>query len=439
VSIRRFSTFLTHYLRARFFAYLGGEALRRYQDRRARKIVAYAIEHSPFYRRRFAGLPLENWRDFPPITKTEMMAGFDDFTTCDVRLEEAMSLALASETSGDHKATLRGLTVGLSSGTSGHRGLFVVDDGERAGWAGTLLSRILPPFRIRGFKACLFLRAGSRLYESARSPLLTLRYYDLMTPLPDAIQSLNRLRPHIVVAPPSLLSMFASEQIVGRLDIAPLRVISVAEVLDPEDERHISAAFGLPVHQIYQCTEGLLAATCSHGALHVMEDVVALQYERVDPDNEDRVTPIVTDLWRRTQPILRYRLNDILVLDHTPCPCGSAFQKLKRIEGRQDDLFYFERNDGAVRTFFPDVIRRMILLASDDVRDYEIVQEGAGRIRFHIEPSGDKPFGAIEEAVRLSAVKILDRYSCRAAQIEVVRGLPPRLPSAKRRRVRRIG
>ena len=438
MSIRRLSTFVAHYLRARFCAGLSGDALRDYQDRRARKMVAYAIEHSPFYRRRFAGLRLENWRDFPPITKIEMMTEFDGFTTRGVRLEEAMTFALASETSGDHQATLRGLTVGLSSGTSGHRGLFVVNDSERAAWAGTLLSRILPPFRIPGFRACLFLRAGSRLYESTRSPLLTLRYYDLMTPLDDAVQSLNRFRPHILVAPPSLLSMFASEKIAGRLGIGPLRVISVAEVLDPEDERHISAAFGLPVHQIYQCTEGLLAATCSRAALHVMEDVVALQYEPVDPDNRDRVTPIVTDLWRRTQPILRYRLNDILILDPTPCPCGSAFQRILRIEGRQDDLFYFEHNDGSLRTFFPDVMRRMVLLASDDIRDYEIVQEGRGRVRFHIEASSDKPFAPIEEAVRLSAVKTLDRYSCHAAEIEVVRGLPPRLPNQKRRRVRRV-
>jgi len=438
VSIGRFSTFLTHYLRARFFANLRGEALRAYQDRHARLVIAHAIEHSSFYRRRFARLPLESWRELPPITKTEMMTEFDDFTTCGVRLEEAMSLALASEASGDHQATLRGLTVGLSSGTSGHRGLFVVNDRERAAWAGTLLSRILPPFRFRGFKACLFLRAGSRLYESARSPFLSLRYYDLMTPLDDAVQSLNRFKPDLLVAPPSLLSMFASEQIAGRLAIGPLRVISVAEVLDPEDERHVSAAFGLPVHQIYQCTEGLLAASCSHAALHVMEDVVALQYELVDPDNRDRVTPIVTDLWRQTQPIIRHRLNDILVLDHTPCPCGSAFQKILRIEGRQDDLFYFERSGGAMRTFFPDVMRRMILLTSADVTDYEIVQEGAGRVRFHVETSSDKPFAAIQEAVRLSAMKVLDHYSCHATEIEVVRGLPPRLPSVKRRRVHRI-
>ena len=99
MSIGRFATFLTHYLRARLFANLSGEALREYQDRRAGRVIAHAIEHSPFYRRRFSGLRLENWRDFPPIIKTEMMTEFDDFTTCGVRLEEAMSLALASETS----------------------------------------------------------------------------------------------------------------------------------------------------------------------------------------------------------------------------------------------------------------------------------------------------------------------------------------------------
>ena len=53
-------------------------------------------------------------------------------------------------------------------------------------------------------------------------------------------------------------------------------------------------------------------------------------------------------------------------------------------------------------------------------------------------PGDPKPFAAIEEAVCLSAVKTLAHYSCHAAKIEVVRGLPPRLPKAKKRRVHRI-
>src|ERR1035438_10730057 len=92
---------------------------------------------SPFYARHFRGLDLNRWREFPAIDKSVMMSQFDEFTTRGVKREEAMKLALAAESSRDYQPSLGELTVGLSSVTSGHRGLFVVDPWERASWAGS--------------------------------------------------------------------------------------------------------------------------------------------------------------------------------------------------------------------------------------------------------------------------------------------------------------
>src|SRR5207245_10447167 len=102
--------------------------------------------------------------------------------------------------------------------------------------------------------------------------------------------------------------------------------------------------FNAPVHQIYQCTEGLLAVSCEQGSLHIQEDGVALQFEPLpgsDSEDEGRVMPIVTDLWRGTQPIIRYRLHDVLQLDPQPSPCGSPFQVIRALEGRCDDICSF--------------------------------------------------------------------------------------------------
>ena len=143
--------------------------------------------------------------------------------------------------------------------------------------------------------------------------MIDLHYFDLMTPVPAAVAALNRYQPQIVVAPPSLLGFLADEHAAGSLRIRPDRLISVAEVLEPQDRARLVATFQAPVHEIYQCTEGILAASCAHGSLHVQEDIVALQFEPLTPSPaHPRFTPIVTDLWRRTQPIIRYRLNDVL-------------------------------------------------------------------------------------------------------------------------------
>ncbi|MCW5849442.1 MAG: adenylate cyclase, partial [Anaerolineae bacterium] len=137
-------TLARHFLSAKWReATLRDAALARYQDRRARRMAAWAAAHSPFYRAHWAGHDLDDWQTLPTVDKALMMAHFDQFNTRDVRLDDALAVALAAERSRDFAPLLGDLTVGLSSGTSGHRGLFLVSAEERAGWAGAIMARAL--------------------------------------------------------------------------------------------------------------------------------------------------------------------------------------------------------------------------------------------------------------------------------------------------------
>ena len=72
----------------------------------------------------------------------------------------------------------------------------------------------------------------------------------------------------------------------------------------------------------------MLAQSCKAGRLHINEDIAIV--EIVD-ENDQPVPPgtpghiIVTDLVKRSTPIIRYRLNDIVTIDPdpNPCSCGS--------------------------------------------------------------------------------------------------------------------
>ena len=102
-------TFLQSYLSARWrFTHLRGDGLRRYQDRRAERIVAYARKHSPFHREQLADVT-EHGRQAATIDKAAMMANFDTYTTCGLRLDEAMAIALQAETAGRTGAELEGV------------------------------------------------------------------------------------------------------------------------------------------------------------------------------------------------------------------------------------------------------------------------------------------------------------------------------------------
>ncbi len=369
------------------------------------------------------------------------MANFSQLNTVGIEKESALQTALQAERSRDFTPTLQSatgkrFTVGLSSGTSGNRGLFLVGEQEQAGWSGVILARALPNWRdlLRRppLRVAFFLRANSNLYQSTDKRGIQFRYFDLMTPLAQAERALTDFQPQVVIAPPSLLALLAKAQQVGTLRIQPERLISVAEVLEPQDQAHLQTAFQCVVHQIYQCTEGLLAVSCPQGSLHWQADLVAVQWQAL---GQGRFSPIITDLWRTTQPIIRYRLNDVIQLSTSVCSCGNDWQVLQAIEGRSDDICYFADESGEWRVVFPDVIRRMVLLADAPVLEYQAVQSERGQLRLAVQVAEGADFGVVERTLQESVLRELARYRCVVARLEVVEGIAPVPAGVKRRRV----
>jgi len=425
---------VTAYVAARWrAATLHGPRLTEWQQRRAITLVDSVRRASPFYRELWAGLPDDAWRAFPTVDKLAMMASFDRFTTTGITREMAMSVALDAEQRRDFSASIEGHTVGLSSGTSGHRGLFLVSPQEQTRWAGTILARAIPDLRPR-HRVAFFLRANSRLYERTASAV-QFRFFDLMEPLAAVIAALNAFQPRLIVGPPSLLGQLADAVAQGTLRVRPTRLVSVAEVLEPHDRARIEAAFQAAVGEVYQCTEGLVAVTCSTGSLHVQEDVLVLQTEPLVTADGSRVTPVLTDLWRHTQPIIRYRLGDVLRLEPRGCACGSTWRRIGAIEGRQDDLCWFAQSSGALRVVFPDALRRMVLLATDGIVEYRIEQHALSALHLQIDVEAGQDFAAVARQLRATIASELLHYDCEDVAVTIEQGVPPRQPGVKRRRV----
>ncbi|QDH21003.1 F390 synthetase-related protein [Saccharibacillus brassicae] len=361
------------------------DALERWREPRILRHLDRVRAASPFYRELWQGLDTRDWRRFPEIDKKAMMEHFDTLNTAGVRREEAMELALEGERTRDFTPEIGGLTIGLSSGTSGSRGLFLVSRRERLAWTGTILQRVLPGPLLQGHRIAFFLRADSNLYGSVRSRRVAFEFYDLLHPLERHVERLNAQRPSVLAAPPSMLRLLAGEVRSGRLRIAPGHLVSMAEVLDPLDRRMIEESFGLRIHQVYQCTEGFLGASCSHGTLHLNEDVVHIEKEYVDAERKTFV-PIVTDFVRFSQPIVRYRLGDLLTESPVSCACGSPFTAIERIEGRSDDLFVLPAANGTgFVTLFPDYVSRAIIGASERVEAYRAVLHAPDRLEIELD------------------------------------------------------
>lgn len=394
-----------------------------YKGRKQKKLFDF-LQNSHYYRE-INGKQIE---DFPVINKEIFMKNFDRINTVGITSKDAFELAFKAETERDFSPMMHGVTIGLSTGTSGNRGIFLADEQERALWVASVLDRVIGfPFKKK--KVAFFLRSNSNLYESVKSGRLQFNYFDITKEIESHIDRLNEIQPHILVAQPSLLMLLAEKIKQGALQIKPSKIISVAEVLSPEDRDYMTQLFNQPIHQVYQCTEGFLAASCSHGTLHFNEDLLLIEKKYVD-DDKQRFHPVITDYYRRSQPIIRYELNDLIVLKPS-CECGSKMMAIEMIEGRSDDILKFTTDEGKEVRIFPDFFRRAVVMADEHIIDYAIVQRKSTQLMLYIHASDHTSYDLAKNAV----LELLQTYNVTNLDIQKL-DQDPHIHGYKRRRVK---
>ena len=387
-------TFLKIFIQTRWLHnFKSREALENYQKKQLAAYMDFLKRESPYFKN---GVP----HDFDHMDKAFMMTHFNVLNTQGVDRDEALALAIESEKTRNFTELKGEIAVGLSSGTSGHRGLFITTEKERSMWAAAILAKMLPKGHLFGHRIAFFLRADNELYQTINTALIRLEYFDIFKNTDEHIERLNNYQPTIVVAPASMLIELSKRLKAGELRIQPQKIVSVAEILEDSDRERIAEAFSLPViDQVYQATEGFLACTCSAGNLHLNEDIIFVEKHYLD---DRRFYPVITDFKRSSQPVYRYQLNDILVENPVPCLCGSHYTRIDKVEGRSDDIFYFDGQDGGQVTIYPDFIRRCILFV-ENVGDYQVKQHSEKLVEVCLSRRDEQLETAITEQFRLLA------------------------------------
>ncbi len=369
-----------YFCRTRWFLNFKNQAkLQLWQTKNLNSFIKNTIRKTEYYQ----SLSIEKFVDLPYMDKSTMMENFSARNTLGIELEQALSVAKNAEQSRNFKPTINDITVGMSSGTSGKPGVFLVSKQERLKWAGILLAKTLPTVLLQQIllpwraplRIAFFLRANSNLYDTLNSRRIDFQFFDLLAGLEKSIVPLNAQQPHALVAPATVLRHLALAKINGSLTINPIHIVNVAEVLEATDGELIMRAFGVFPHQIYQATEGFLAYSCELGTLHLNETHLLIEKEWLD-EKSGRFQPVITDFSRTTQLIVRYKLNDILQVAEKSCLCGRAETTLAAIEGRADEVLWLTEMDGqALKPVYPDLIRRVMVLVEPELDEYSIVQK----------------------------------------------------------------
>jgi phenylacetate-CoA ligase len=326
-----------------------------------RELVRHAITASSWHRERFVGVDPDqldemSLRELPPMTKSELMANFDQIVT-----DHRLSLDLVNEhletvTTGSY--LLDQYTAITSGGSTGERGVFVYD---RDGWASFWLSAFRyqlitkwadpelssRPVVIAWVAAAHFTHATAALSRTFASPEFVSVRFPVTLATENMVAGLNVAQPDFLVAYPSALHVLSVEARAGRLRIAPHQVLSCSEPLLPEIRAAAEEAWGVRVGNIWGMSEGGCAGIpCDQGRMHLGEDLVIV--EPVDEQGRpvapgERAAKVyLTNLFNPVLPLIRYEITDEVTILTEPCPCGSAHRCVADIQGRLDDVFVYD-------------------------------------------------------------------------------------------------
>jgi putative adenylate-forming enzyme len=357
-----------------------------YQEKAVLFLLQLVRQDSPFYSEFYAGQTIRNLDDFsqlPTINKTVMMEQFDRLNTAGLHLDDVMAYALEKEMNHDYLGYFQDQFVaGLSSGTSGNKGIYLTDRSMTRRLPGVFLARGGVSLADLPLRILFILRVFSQGFADINAPLIKLSYLSSMTEAEEIIRTFNDMKANILMAPPSLLRQLLP--VCDKLKTPPRRVITYAEVLEIEEKTRISKAFAAPVVEIYQASEGQIGSPCRCGNLHINEDLVYV--ELFEQDGITRVTEpgqrgrvVLTNLVNTVQPLLRYEMNDIIELG-SDCPCGSRFRVINRIIGRNDDVLHLMTRKGTLRPVYPDLVSRWIITTDDRIREFSVKQDAADHL-----------------------------------------------------------
>ena len=421
------------------------------QQRRLAELVRHAVERSPFYRDHYRNIDLArvDLAALPPVTKSRLMARFDDWVTDD-RLKLAELERHLESLAGD-ESYLGQYRVIATSGSTGRRAVFVY---SRADWRTSLANfarlneryvdvhpRLPRRLRVANVGATSPLHISARTSLAAAVGINRVLRLDARRPTDELAAALDGFRPEFLVGYPSVLGLLAHEQHEGRLHICPLKVATVSEVRTPEMADAIRSAWHVEPFDWYGITEGgVLAGDCPyHQGMHLFEDLFIV--ENVDvhgepvADGEVGHKLLLTNLFNRTQPLIRYELSDMVALDAQRCRCGRTSRRVTSIEGRNDDVLLLPAAGGGRIPIHPIVLRRPFT-ALPAVHQYRVVlgheglsvslvigsgpiEETSRHVRAAL-AAGLKDAGAIPPPIFVEAVATLPRDRGHGAKFKLI-------------------
>ncbi len=337
------------------------EEVQQVQVGAARHLLGHCAAHVPYYRQLFAeaGIrpefitSMDEFRRVPLLTRRTYQARFDEF--CAERLPAGLRATGELKTSG-------------SSGIP----VLIRQTGLVNVWWSALALRDMEWCRVDPQNGLAAIRSSGSWKVPPAKALGGISRTTWGFPLSDVVRTgpshamsisqdparqlewLARINPEYVLSYPTNLDFLARlvEQN-GPRPTALQAIQAISETLTEEMQTRISAAFGVPVWNVYSSVEaGYMASPCPAGTgFHVHAENILLEVLDHDgrpcpPGQRGRV--VLTTLQNHRTPLIRYEIGDEAVPGPEACACGRGLPTLREVLGKRRPTLRLP--DGGVRS-----------------------------------------------------------------------------------------
>lgn len=418
--------------------------IKKLQQKRLRKMLKYAYEHSAYYHRTFnvSGITARNigtvpLEEFPTIDKQRLLSHFDEIVTVsDITQNE---LRRFDESAEKDRCAFKGkYHVVHSSGSTGKPGYFVYDNKAwssmligiiRAALWGMSMPQILKLLADKPRIA--YIAATDGRYGGAMAVGdgidgvgASQIYLDVKTPLSEWTERIREFKPNMIIGYPSAVKILGELAENGDVELNIARVVTCGEPLGANLRRYLETVFNTEVVNFYGASESLALGVESdpEQGMILFDDMNVIEV------CEDGM--YLTSLYNFAQPLIRYRLTDSLALQSADeyCPFTRAIGLL----GRNEDILWFDDGTGRREFLHPLAVEGFCI---EGLMDYQFVQLGNNAFEMRAQVAAEASRFNIREEIVDRMKKVLEEKNLGFVSfyVKFVNEITPDITTGKKR------
>jgi phenylacetate-CoA ligase len=356
---------------------LSDTELKALQWQRLQVLLDHAYHTTVYYKRVWTEAGVQNLQDIktledfsklPLVTKDDIREHYDEF------ISDAYANNIKKSTGGSTGQPFH-FELNLESNTRREAVMW-----RGYGWLGAGLGEkalylwgadLGQPSRVKRFK--------DMLYHGFYNRSMLNSFSMTRKNIPQYIEKMNAYKATVMISYVNPLFELSKFVIENKIPVhSPKSILTGAEPLHDFQREVIEQAFQCPVYNTFGCREFMLiAAECAeHKTLHINTDHLLVESVNAQgvPQLEEAGDLVISDLFNRGMPLIRYVNGDRVTLSQTSCDCGNPLPIIKRIEGRKLDVIKTRSGRMIPGELFPHMFKEFKAVERFQVHQTSITQ-----------------------------------------------------------------